>query len=114
MSDEATFWRMEAERHADETSAVACPNCAQTDYGLACQAALGGKCPDRVQMAVPGRMTPPFSCTACTVCDGSGVLRVPEPDGSGLYETACPDPSHGDVTFPDPGPVTTPLSDWDW
>jgi hypothetical protein len=51
----------------------------------------------------------------CSVCDGSGVLRVPEPDGSGLYETACPDPAHdGDVTFLDPGPVTTPLSDWDW
>jgi hypothetical protein len=50
----------------------------------------------------------------CSICDGSGILRVPEPDGSGLYETACPDPAHGDVTFPDPGPVTTPLSDWDW
>jgi hypothetical protein len=62
MSDEAMFWRMEAERHAAGTSAV-----------------------------------------TCSVCDGSGILRVPEPDGSGLYETACPDPAHDGQRCPECG-----------
>ena len=32
--------------------------------------------------------------TLCPVCRDSGIVQCPEPDGTGMYETACPEPVH--------------------
>ena len=32
--------------------------------------------------------------TACQVCNDTGIVWSPEPDGDGVYESACPEPIH--------------------
>ena len=53
---------------------------------------------------------------ACPVCRDTGIVQCPELDGTGMYETACPERVHdgADVTFPRDSTPSTPLSDWDW
>jgi hypothetical protein len=52
----------------------------------------------------------------CPVCNDTGTVWSPDPDGESVYESACPERVHDgeDVTFPPDSTPTTPLSDWDW
>ena len=41
--------------------------------------------------------------TSCPVCNDTGIVLSPDPDGESVYESACPEPVH-DEAAPDLDP----------
>lgn len=39
-------------------------------------------------------MTTTPQAPACPICHDTGIVQCPEQDGTGMYETACPEPAH--------------------
>jgi hypothetical protein len=46
-------------------------------------------------------MTAAEDAPACVICNDTGMVQTAEPDGTGVYEQACPEPVHDDAAEAD-------------